>query len=223
MVSTIKKGFGWDLVRVHKAITRGIEIIITQSQDFAEAGFPDAITQAGFTDYVRAFQSFIHAHHTTEEELAFPYFRTKLPGEPYDAMLAEHSQIAWLVYEIRSIVGEAGGAAIEPGKLKNLESAVTEINQIWRLHIPKEEKSFSPQHLDQVMSVEEQASMSRQFAEQSARHAAPDYLVIPFFLMNLEGEDREAMAQNMPPLVTQQLLPVVWKDKWVPMRPFLLP
>jgi len=223
MVSTIKKGIGWDLVRVHKAITRSMQVILSRSQEFAEAGFPDAVTQAGFTDYLRCFQSFMHAHHTTEEELAFPYFRTKLPDEPYDAMLTEHSQIAWLVYEIRSMVDEPGGAAIEPGKLKNLESAVTDIDQIWRQHIPKEEKSFSPQHLDQVMSLEQQVTMSRQFGEHSARHAAPDYLVIPFFLMNLEGEDREAIAQNLPPLVTQQLVPVVWKDKWAPMRPFLLP
>jgi hemerythrin-like domain-containing protein len=222
MAGAIKKGIGWDLLRVHKVITRSLDVIIVQGQEFAEAGFPDAITQAGFTDYVRCFASLMHAHHTSEEELAFPYFRVKLPDEPYDDMLSDHSKIAWLVYDIRSVVGDPGGAAIDPGKLKNLESVVTDVRQIWRQHIPKEEKSFSPEHLDQVMSTDEQITMGRLFGEHSAKHTSPDYLVMAFFLMNLEGEDREAMAENLPALVTEQLVPVVWKDKWGPMRPFLL-
>jgi hemerythrin-like domain-containing protein len=223
MADAIQKGIGWDLLRVHKVISRSLDVTITRAQEFAEAGFPDAITQAGFTDYVRCLVSLIHAHHTTEEELAFPYLRLKLPDEPYDTMLTEHSQMAWLVYDIRSMVGDPGGAAIDPGKLKNLESVISDVRQIWRQHIPKEEKSFSPEHLDEVMSADEQVNLSKLFGEHSARHAVPDYLVVAFFLMNLEGEDREAMAQNLPALVVEQLVPVVWKDKWGPMRPFLLP
>ena len=223
MAGAIKKGIGWDLLRVHKVISRSLDVIIVRSQEFSEAGFPDANTQAGFTDYVRCFASLMHAHHTAEEEIAFPYFRMKLPEEPYDAMLSEHSQMAWLVYDIRSIVGEAGGAALDPGKLKNVESVVTDIRQIWTQHIPKEEKSFSPQHLDQVMSEDDQITMGRMFGEHSAKHAVPDYLVVAFFLMNLEGEDREIASQSLPALVTEQFVPVVWKDKWGPMRQFLLP
>ena len=223
MVGAIKKGIGWDLLRVHKVITRSLDMIIVKSQEFAEAGFPDAINQAGFTDYVRCFASLMHAHHTAEEELAFPYFRMKLPDEPYDAMLSEHSEMAWLVYDIRSMVGDPGGAALDPGKLQNLESVVADVRQIWRLHNPKEEKSFSPEHLDQVISADEQISMGKLFSEHSARHAVPDYLIVAYFLMNLEGEDREIVAQSLPTLVIEQLVPVVWKDKWEPMRPFLLP
>jgi len=223
MAGTIKQGIGWDLLRVHKVITRSLDVIIVRSQEFAEAGFPDASTHAGFTDYVRCFASLMHAHHISEEELAFPYFRVKLPDEPYDVMLSEHSKMAWLVYDVRSIVGDPGGPALEPGKLKNLESVVTDIRQIWSQHIPKEEKSFSPDHLDQVMSQDEQITMGRLFGEHSARHTSPDYLVIAFYLMNLEGDDREITAQNLPSLVIEQLVPVVWKDKWGPMRPFLLP
>jgi hemerythrin-like domain-containing protein len=222
MAGALKQGIGWDLVRVHKVVTRSMDMIINKGQEFAEAGFPDAITQAGFTDYVRCFASLMHAHHTTEEELAFPYFRGKLPDEPYDVMLSEHSKIAWLIYDIRSVVGDPGGAALDPGKLRNLESVVADIRQIWRQHILKEENSFSPQHLDQVMSQEEQETMSKLFGAHSTRHAVPDYLVTAFLLMNLEGEERQMMARNLPPLVVEQLVPVVWKDKWGPMRPFLL-
>jgi hemerythrin-like domain-containing protein len=222
MAGTDKLGVGWDLLRIHKVITRSLDVTITRGQEFAESGFPDATTQAGFTDYVRCLTSLMHGHHTTEEELAFPYFRTKLPDEPYDDMLSDHSKIAWLIYDIRSVVGEAGGPSVDPGKLKNLESVVTDVRQIWRLHIPKEEKSFSPEHLDKVMSLDEQIKMGQLFAEHSAKHSSPDYLIMAFILMNLEGEDRQILAHNLPALVVEQLVPVVWKDKWGPMRPFLL-
>jgi hypothetical protein len=31
------------------------------------------------------------------------------------------------------------------------------------------------------------------------------------------------MAQQMPPVVSQELVPVAWKEQWAPMKPFLLP
>jgi hypothetical protein len=45
---------------------------------------------------------------------------------------------------------------------------------------------------------------------------------MPFVLYNLPAEERAILAQKMPPIVTQQLLPVDWKEKWAPMQPFLL-
>ncbi len=54
------------------------------------------------------------------------------------------------------------------------------------------------------------------------KHSGPDYLVVPFLLYNLSPEDRATMSAEMPPVVTQQLVPVVWKEKWQPMSPFLL-
>jgi hypothetical protein len=41
-------------------------------------------------------------------------------------------------------------------------------------------------------------------------------------LFNLSPQDRAAFAQAMPPVVTEQLVPVAWRDKWAPMKPFLL-
>ncbi|HEX7486610.1 MAG TPA: hypothetical protein VF332_10680 [Vicinamibacterales bacterium] len=34
---------------------------------------------------------------------------------------------------------------------------------------------------------------------------------------------RAALARLMPPVVTRLLVPIVWRRKWAPMRPFLLP
>ncbi len=80
MAGAIKIGVGWDLVRIHKVLSRSQDMIISKCQEFSQAGFPDPVTQAGFTDYVRCFASLMHAHHTAEEELAFPYFRGKTTG-----------------------------------------------------------------------------------------------------------------------------------------------
>ena len=58
--------------------------------------------------------------------------------------------------------------------------------------------------------------------EHSQRHATPDYLVVPFMLYTLPPQERPIFARNLPPIVTEQLVPVGWRDKWEPMKPFLL-
>jgi hypothetical protein len=52
--------------------------------------------------------------------------------------------------------------------------------------------------------------------------APPDPVLVPFILYNLSAEDRAIMAQQMPPAVSQELVPIVWKEQWAPMVPFLL-
>jgi hypothetical protein len=41
--------------------------------------------------------------------------------------------------------------------------------------------------------------------------------------LNVATESSQSLARTLPPIVTQQLVPGVWKEKWEPMRPFLLP
>jgi hypothetical protein len=45
---------------------------------------------------------------------------------------------------------------------------------------------------------------------------------VPFALYNLPDEERAILARTMPPKVIDELVPVVWKEKWAPMQPFLL-
>jgi hypothetical protein len=59
--------------------------------------------------------------------------------------------------------------------------------------------------------------------EHSQKHSGPDYHVVPFLLFNLTPEERVTFEAEMPRIVMEQLLPVVWKEKWAPMMPFLLP
>jgi hypothetical protein len=70
--------------------------------------------------------------------------------------------------------------------------------------------------------MEEQLKLVAQLGEHSQKHSGPLELVVPFMLYNLSAEDRDDFSRAMPAEVTQKLVPVVWKEKWEPMRPFFL-
>jgi len=53
--------------------------------------------------------------------------------------------------------------------------------------------------------------------------AAVGALERPLPALQLRAEDRAAFISVMPPELTQQLVPIAWKDAWAPMKPFLLP
>ena len=56
----------------------------------------------------------------------------------------------------------------------------------------------------------------------SMRNSGPDYLVVPFMLYDLDPEPRAIMTAALPTVVTEQLVPVAWKDRWATMKPYLL-
>jgi hypothetical protein len=93
---------------------------------------------------------------------------------------------------------------------------------LWQPHIGIEEVVFSPEVAAEVMTVPETIEMAQKAAAHSAQHSEPAPLSIPFLLYNLEGDDRAHFVAVLPPELTQQLVPVVWKDEWAPMKPFLL-
>jgi hypothetical protein len=47
-------------------------------------------------------------------------------------------------------------------------------------------------------------------------------LGVPFVLYNLPAQERAIQARTMPSAVVEELVPVVWKEQWAPMQPFLL-
>ena len=49
---------------------------------------------------------------------------------------------------------------------------------------------LSAESAAQMLSDEEQIQLGQRFAQHSAEHSQPDYLVVPFMLYNVEPEDR---------------------------------
>jgi hypothetical protein len=211
-----------DMIRIHSIITRGLNVSIERSRAFARDGFPNASTREGFVSYVQGLVSVLHAHHLTEDDQAFPYLRDLMPDTPFDLLTDQHQQMAPILDEVNlAIEGVAAGAGAGQA-LDDLGHALTKIAGLWHPHIQIEEEHFSVEKGAALISVDEHIRLAQIFARYSQGHSGPDYLVVPFMLYNLSPDDRAILARAMPPVVTQELVPKAWKEKWSPMQPFLL-
>ena len=216
-------GISDSLKRIHAVFTRAIAVSIFYSREYSQKGFPDAVIQEGFTNYIKSFVSLLNSHHLTEDDLAFPYFKKIIPSAPYDRLSQEHQQIVVLLEQIQSAAEAAALGDAPKEHLAEMNRLLTKLQEMWHPHIHTEEHDFNRDSLNESISHNEQTRMIQEFAEHSAKHSSPEYLVLPFMLYNLAPDDRAAMAHDLPPIVTQQLIPIVWKEQWKSMRPFLLP
>jgi hypothetical protein len=123
--------------------------------------------------------------------------------------------------EIKLAVEECQRSDQLEAGLRKLEDALTRLNESWQPHIQMETDEFIAK-ADALIPVEEQLRLTRLFAEHGQKHAVPPYLTVPFLLYNLPEEDRKLFSQDMPAEVLQNLVPVVWKEKWASMTPYLL-
>jgi len=69
-----------DLVRIHKSITRGLNISIEKGWQYLHNGFPSPDVQRGYFDYAQTLAVVIHAHHLGEDEVSYPVFKQKIPA-----------------------------------------------------------------------------------------------------------------------------------------------
>ena len=210
-----------DLVRIHKAISRGITVAVTNGTQFNKDGFPDAGIREGFARYVQSLTIVLTAHHMSEDEIAFPAIKLQLPTAPYERLTATHQNIATCLEMIREGLGGMSQESAEAGLgvvIKNLKK----IASLWSPHIRMEEEYFGETAIGAVMTPEEQAQVSISMARHSQEHAVPPYLALPFVLYNLPVNDRASMAETLPKVVMEELIPKEWKDHWAPMKPFLL-
>ncbi|NIM95225.1 MAG: hypothetical protein GTO18_16125 [Anaerolineales bacterium] len=210
------------LITIHKVITRGLKVSLENISVFSQEGFTDSSTQEGFLNYVRSLSSVIQSHHLGEDDIAFPYFSDILPDAPIDLLVSQHQGMVPLLEKINAAIAMC---EIEEGMkegLNELESLLTNLNAMWQLHIAIEEEHFTIEKLGKLIPPEEHLSLIQQIAAYSQQQSGPDYLVVPFILYNLPPDVRGILANGMPPEVTEELVPNLWKDKWESMKPFLL-
>jgi len=220
MTKMSKPNLAQDLLRIHMIITRGLDVSIENAERFATEDFPDRQLREGYGDYVTALLSFVSAHHLSEDEIAFPYFRELLPAMPFDRLQEEHKRIEGMLKrageELERFDDEPKSA------LRGLKAELHDIGELWHPHIAIEEDHFDVECLADMLPVEEHARLSAEMGKLSMDRAEPTYLVVPFALYNLPADERGTLTRNMPPKVIDELVPVVWKEKWSPMKPFLL-
>ena len=126
---------------------------------------------------------------------------------------------------LKDIQVAANMMAVQPQggePLKNLNTAVTGISEIWHPHIAIELFNiYEAKRTEDVMSIDEQIKLMTDSAMYSMKEGDPGYLV-PFILYNLQADDRAYMEHTLPAPFLKELIPVVWKHKWEPMKPFML-
>jgi len=210
-----------DLMLIHMIISRAIEVTRQKGQEFLAGGFPDDRTRQGYHDYVHCLVSVLAAHHLAEDEVVFPQLGIRIPSAPYKLLSADHQEITAILEDMGKSLDSFDGDGIKPA-ISSILASLDQLRNMWYPHIGIEESQFSEQNLNRVLSPEEQGALSQQISRHSQAHISPDYLVIPFLLFNLPPLERRLFAAGVPPVVTQQLVPYAWKEKWAPMKPFLL-
>lgn len=210
-----------DLIRIHKVITRSIQVSLSEGNKHLQLGFPTPEAQQGYSSYIHSLASVLESHHQSEDQIAFPAFRNVLPLAPYAQLTAEHHQFEILLAKIPVRITELSGDS-PMNTLKELVDILEELSSLWKPHIHVEEEYFSEEVLNAVMNPEEQGRISAASSQYSQEHSGPPFWVVPFILYNLEPDERAVMASFLPPVIKDELVPKVWKDQWAPMKPYLL-
>jgi hemerythrin-like domain-containing protein len=210
------------LVLIHRVITRGMEVGRRNAARFARDGYAGPEVGVGFALYLRTLAGLLHQHHSAEDEIAFPFLRERLPGLPLETLIAEHEQMAAVLEEMAPLLDTLKGQAGEGAALEATGEALARLAKIWPGHIDVEETIISMRRLGTVASAKELAAWLASMGQHRPAGAAPDPVALPFILYNLSPEDRAIMAKNLPPVITQELVPGPWREQWAPMKPFLL-
>ena len=116
---------------------------------------------------------------------------------------------------------DLSGATPKAG-MQVILATLENLDAIWEPHIDLEERYFSKDAINAAINLDEQKRIGDAFARLSQEHSGPPHWVIPFILYNLEPNERAMMAANLPPAIVNELVPIVWKDQWAPMKPLLL-
>jgi hemerythrin-like domain-containing protein len=209
-----------DLIRIHKVITRAIDVDLIKGKQYIKNGFASSQEQAGYASYTHSFIEVLDAHHTSEDTIVFPELHHVLPSAPYAMLTAEHHQVERILSVMRPALSELSVDALVG--LTTILDSLQKLSTLWAPHYQLEEKNFTAEAINAVFSPEDQLRLSDLISKNSQEHSGPPYWVIPFVLFNLDGEDRAAMAASIPPIVMEELLPNTWKDQWAPMKPLLL-
>jgi hemerythrin-like domain-containing protein len=214
---------GENFILQHKIYTRGLKVSLENVNKFLEEGGLTSKNSDGFLKYLESLSSLLEGHHLVENEKVFPYFQDKLPGVPYERLMSEHSEIKAALARINSAIADLKSGKDEIISLKSIKSSLDTIDGLWHTHIQIEESQLYTKIVTLKISTEETNMKMQEFTQFFQEHTSgPPYLNMPFVLYNLSPEDRAIFAKNFPETVLKQLVPVDWKDKWAPMKPFLL-
>ncbi len=209
------------MLSIHAVITRGLKVAVETTDALAHQGNPDARLHDGLLVYLRCLVSLLTVHHDTEDTLAFPAFRERLTG-PFELLIEQHRILHPMLEEAAAEIDAATATPGASDPLRMLNLTFRRIDELWHPHIAIEQEHFTVDRCAACIPPEEHIRLNALFLEHARRNWGADDLMVPFLLHNLEPDRRSIFAAEMPPVVLEQLVPVVWKERWAPMQPFLL-
>ena len=206
------------LLGIHKVITRGLAISIQKCDEYMSK---DGILQreaAGFSMYVSTLKWITHSHHLSEDEVVFPEIKDRIVA-PYERLHGDHQEIT----RILDSVGHALSGLSNKNGVEKVQRELREFEKPWGPHIRTEEESFAAEKVLLLVGTQEQLKLSAKVGEHGMKSSGPPTLGIPFLLYNLEGNDRATFSAPFPWILKRVLVPIIWRRRWKPMGPFLLP
>jgi hemerythrin-like domain-containing protein len=222
--ASIESPIATSLARIHRAITRGLDVATEYGPARLAAAPEDGRLREGLCDYVRALAFVLHEHHEAEDHMVFPSLRDALAGVPWDRLMAEHRTMAAYLERVQEALPCDGDEAGPRWPLAPLVNALEPLRETWLRHIAVEEAGLSSEALNAAFSPAEQERLAAGWQEAPPSQTEIDAmsLVLPWLLHNLAPDDRAAMIAEMPP---EAVAPVdgAWAERWAPMRPLLLP
>jgi hemerythrin-like domain-containing protein len=204
------------LKRIHKIISRGLNISIRKCDEYiAQKGIPSS-EATGFLMFVSTLRWVTHAHHLSEDDITFPYFKDYIEA-PYSHLKSDHNTMARILDSLDSCLLEISSDGV--GKLREV---LSEFERLWEPHIKIEEENFTTEKLQAVIGMKEQVDLVEKLGNHNIKNSGPGPLALPFLFYNLEGSDRNDFMKPIPWIAKKILVPIIWKSQWKPMGPFLL-
>lgn len=217
MANNTHKNSGEDLRRIHKAITRALDISLITSQNKI---LNEKIRQ-GFITYQRVLTIILHAHHDGEEQISFPFWLHKFPEGKFNILKEQHYQISDALNQLDRWI-KVAFILHNQDEMNKLNKILIRLQEQWIKHIELEEETIGPVNAAKYLTRTENEELSQKLAEYGQFHAQPSELVLPFIIYNLDGSDRNEYLKILPNVIVQDLIPYAWKNAWAPMTPFLL-
>jgi hemerythrin-like domain-containing protein len=221
MTNPTQPNVALSLRAIHMVITRALKVSIENSNQFSN-GFPGEDIRTGYLNYVTSLKTSFRAHHQAENTIFFPALRKVLPDVPYKRLIIEHHSIDSLLDSLQEGIDSCLVPGSEQSSLETIGKSLLNLQYLWRPHIFIEESGFTIDKLQKLMSAEEHLALLKSVGEFNQEHALPAELIIPFTIYNLAPEERVIMTGALPVEVVEHLVPVIWKEKWAAMKPFLL-
>ena len=85
-----------------------------------------------------------------------------------------------------------------------------------------EEEGIVELDMEPLISSKEQIELNDKLSKHGQNMSEPANLILPFLIYNLEGSDRDEFTDDMPWILKNFVVPIIWKSKWEKMKPFLL-